>query len=130
MAQKNSENKGRPPGIFYQMGNYFRLVIRLIGDDRVNPLLKVLPIGSVIYFVIPDPIIGPIEDATFLGLAVYLFVELCPPEVVEEHRRALDQESGVSTPKNDDNVVDAKFVEKESDKTGDKNITKIDRNIK
>ena len=128
MAQKYSGNKGKPTGIFYDMGNYFKLVMRLIGDDRVNPLLKILPIGSVIYLLVPDPIIGPFEDATFIGFATYLFVELCPPEIVEEHRRALDPEYGGSAQsKNDDNVVDAKFVERKSENTGDKNVTKIDR---
>ena len=124
MAQKEPGDKGRPAGIFFDMGNYFKLVTRLIGDDRVNPLLKLLPIGSVIYFIIPDPIIGPFEDTAFIGLAVYLFVELCPPEVVEEHRRVLDPDyDGGASTKNEDHVVDAKFVEKESDSGGDKNDT-------
>lgn len=129
MAQKDSGDKRKAAGIFYDMGNYIKLVTRLIGDDRINPLLKILPIGSVIYLIIPDPIIGPFEDATFIGLAVYLFVELCPPEIVEEHRCALDPEYGRhAQTQNEDDVVDAKFVERGSENTDDKNVTKIDRN--
>jgi uncharacterized membrane protein YkvA (DUF1232 family) len=66
-----------------------RLVLRLMGDRRVNPLLKLIPIGTVVYFFVPDLIIGPIDDAMIFGVGVYLFIELCPPDIVEEHRQAL-----------------------------------------
>jgi hypothetical protein len=57
-----------------------------MADHRVNPLLKLIPIGTVIYFFIPDLILGPIDDALILGAGVYLFIELCPPDIVDEHR--------------------------------------------
>ena len=125
MAQKGSENKGRPAGIFYDMGNYFKLVTRLIADERVNPLLKLLPIGAGVYFLIPDPIIGPFEDTAFLGFAVYLFVELCPEEIVEEHRRALDPEYSKTTQtKKEDDIIDAKFIEQNPETEDDEAVTK------
>ena len=55
----------------------------------MNPVLKMLPIGSLAYLVIPDIAIGPIDDAAVIWLATYLFVELCPPAVVQEHLEAL-----------------------------------------
>lgn len=130
MAQKDSGNKRRPAGIFYDMGNYFKLVTRLIGDDRVNPLIKLLPIGAGVYFLIPDPIIGPFEDTAFLGFAVYLFVELCPAEIVEEHRRALDPEYDrrAQTKKADD-IVDAQFIEQGQEIEDDEEVTTMDDNI-
>ena len=77
------------PGFFHNLGIQFRLILRLLGDSRINPLLKLLPIGSLIYLVFPDILPGPIDDAAILGIGVYLFLELCPPELVEEHRQAL-----------------------------------------
>ena len=59
-------------------------------DPRVNPMLKLLPIGSLLYMIIPDLAPGPIDDAAIIWIGAYLFVELCPPAVVEEHRRDLE----------------------------------------
>ena len=75
---------------FATIADEIRLVLRLMADGRVNPLLKLLPIGTVLYFFIPDLIIGPIDDALILGVGTYLFIELCPPHIVEEHRRAIE----------------------------------------
>jgi hypothetical protein len=76
-------------GIFNDLALRIKLVLRLLGDRRVNPLLKILPIGSVLYFIIPDLAIGPIDDVVVVWLGSYLFIELCPPEVVQEHIEAL-----------------------------------------
>ena len=76
-------------GFFTTIADEIRLVLRLMADKRVNPLLKLLPIATVLYFFIPDLIIGPIDDALILGVGTYLFIELCPPYIVEEHRQAL-----------------------------------------
>ena len=78
-------------GVFSDLATRIKLVIRLIGDPRVSPFLKILPIGSVLYFLIPDLAPGPIDDVAVIWLGSYLFVELCPPEVVQEHMQALNQ---------------------------------------
>jgi hypothetical protein len=68
-----------------------RLIWRLLTDKRVSPLLKLLPIGSLVYLVSPDFLpLNPIDDAVILWLGSYLFLELCPPELVAEHRRQID----------------------------------------
>ncbi len=66
-----------------------KLVLRLMSDRRINPLLKLLPIGSIIYLFVPDLAPGPVDDAAVIWLGAYLFVELCPPKIVEEHMRDL-----------------------------------------
>lgn len=66
-----------------------KLIVRLIADNRVSPFLKVIPFGSIIYLLNPIDIPGPLDDAAIVGMAFYLFIELCPEEVVEEHRRRL-----------------------------------------
>jgi hypothetical protein len=76
-------------GVFRDLLNRVKLIVRLMGDRRVNPLLKLLPVGTLVYFVVPDIAPGPIDDAAIIWLGTYLFVELCPPEVVREHNNAL-----------------------------------------
>ncbi len=79
----------RGGGFFQELGMNFKLILRLIRDRRVNPLLKLLPIGSLVYLVVPDLAPTPIDDAAVMWLGSVLFVELCPADVVQEHRNAL-----------------------------------------
>ena len=81
-------------GVFQELLLRIKLVFRLLGDRRVNPLVKIIPIGSLLYFLVPDLVPGPLDDAGVIWLAGYLFVELCPPEVVKEHLQALYQNVG------------------------------------
>jgi len=91
MANKNNRKITYPQSDGFLQGLTLRikLILRLIGDPRVNTLLKLLPIGSIVYLVVPDIVPGPIDDAAVIWLATYLFVELCPPDVVQEHLEAL-----------------------------------------
>ncbi len=66
-----------------------KLIMRLLGDSRVNTMLKLLPIGALIYLVLPLDIPGPFDDALVLWMASYFFIEMCPPDVVQEHLDAL-----------------------------------------
>ena len=77
--------------VFKELTLRIRLIFRLLGDRRVNPLLKLLPLGSLVYFVFPDILPGPVDDAILMWLGGYLFIELCPPEVVQEHMDAMTQ---------------------------------------
>jgi uncharacterized membrane protein YkvA (DUF1232 family) len=78
-----------------------KLVGRLIGDNRVNGLLKLIPIASIIYLISPVdlipgavvPILGALDDAAVVWIGTTLFIELCPPDVVQEHRDALNMEN-------------------------------------
>ena len=100
-------NRNRPKltsSFFSTIADEIRLVLRLMADRRVNPFLKILPIGTVLYFFIPDLILGPIDDALILGIGTYLFIELCPPHIVKEHREALR------------NIVDSKLSEVDKDR--------------
>ena len=78
----------RGGGVFQGLSQRIRLIVRLMGDPRVSPLLKVLPVGTLLYLIIPDLAPGPIDDAAIIWLGTYLFVELCPPDVVQEHMAA------------------------------------------
>jgi len=116
MTENNKDRRMVPgqadPGFIKNISMQVRLILRLIADSRVNFLLKLLPIGSLAYLLAPDLLpVNPIDDAVVLGVGVYMFVELCPPDVVEEHRRALwGEEKG--------EAVDAEFKEEDEKNKG------------
>ncbi len=74
-----------------------KLIGRLMGDNRVSPFIKVLPLASLAYLIFPFdlipgialPVIGALDDAAVLWIGSTLFVELCPDEVVQEHMHKL-----------------------------------------
>lgn len=89
MPEENKKPLKADIGFFQNISNEIKLIFRLMADNRVNWWLKLLPFGSLVYFIFPDIAPGPIDDAIVIGIGVYLFIELCPPEVVDEHRQAL-----------------------------------------
>lgn len=118
--QKNNrsiQNYGQ--GFFQGITQEAKLILRLMGDKRVNFILKGMPVATLVYLLLPDILPGPIDDAALMWLGTYLFVELCPPDVVDEHRKRLREEwelKNGTTPaaKNnnpDDDVVDAEYRE-------------------
>jgi hypothetical protein len=109
----------RGGGIFQGLATQIKLIVRLMGDKRVNPLLKLLPLGSLVYLVVPDLVPGPLDDAAILWLGTYLFVELCPPDVVQEHLKSLSRDviSEIrDKPLDDEDIVDAEFWEQDEQK--------------
>jgi hypothetical protein len=108
-----------------QSGSFFqdltlriKLILRLLADSRVSPILKLLPIGSMVYLVVPDIVPGPIDDAAVIWMATYLFVELCPPNVVQEHldalnatRKVMDNYQETSQGDIQGEVIDGEIVE-------------------
>ena len=68
-----------------------KLILRLMADSRVSIFLKALPILTLVYLLFPDLAPGPIDDVAIIWLGTFLFVELCPPDVVQEHMNALRQ---------------------------------------
>lgn len=117
MSNSSDPNRKMVPrsgGFFTDVANRFRLVGRLMGDQRVNPLLKLLPIGTLVYLVVPDLVPFIADDAVIMWLGTSLFVELCPPQVVEEHLQIINgilpgTNNSTNTPPSD--VVDGEFHE-------------------
>jgi uncharacterized membrane protein YkvA (DUF1232 family) len=122
MSQNNPDKKiiKARGGFIYDIVTYLKLVVRLMGDSRVNPLLKLIPIGSLVYTIWPLDIPGPIDDAAVIGAGVYLFLRLCPQDVVDEHMKALTSTvtsvwRDVDTSKDDfssEDIVAAEFHDK------------------
>jgi len=115
--KKNSMVDSGGGGVFSEISNHFKLVFRLLRDPRVNPFLKLIPVATLIYLVMPDLIIGPIDDAAIIGFGLFIFVELCPQGVVDEHKAALAGEipGQWRDPEqiDDEEIVDAEFTEDE-----------------
>jgi hypothetical protein len=103
-------------GIFHDLLQRIKLVIRLMTDARVSLVLKLLPAGSLAYLILPDLIPTPIDDAAIIWLGTYLFVELCPPHIVEEHLAYLKRanptyQTSAASVQEDDDIIDAEFRE-------------------
>ncbi len=71
--------------------NFARLYWRLFRDRRVSILPKALLVLTLAYVispfdVIPDfiPVIGEMDDIAVVLSGLWLFIRLCPPEVVRE----------------------------------------------
>jgi uncharacterized membrane protein YkvA (DUF1232 family) len=95
--------------------NNLRLIFRLVKDPRISFLTKILPIGALIYLIIPTDVlpINPIDDGLILWLGGYLFIDLCPEDIVEEHRAALQRSSGKDSSEQERSteVVDGSYRE-------------------
>jgi uncharacterized membrane protein YkvA (DUF1232 family) len=115
MADRKTRKIVVPPnrGMLSNFVSRLKLILKLMGDPRVSPWVKLVPIGAFIYLVSPiDVIMGipgidALDDAAVLWIGSNLFVELCPPEVVQEHMRAL----GVNLEDGSGEIVDAESTD-------------------
>ena len=97
MADKRTRKIIVPPqgGTLRAFANRFKLIMKLMGDPRVSPWIKLIPLGAFVYLVSPvDLIMGipgidALDDAAVIWIGSTLFVELCPQDVVQEHMQAL-----------------------------------------
>ena len=113
MTEKKPGGIMVPPsgGVMRETILRLKLITRLMGDKRVNFFLKILPVASLGYLFFPFdlvsvfPAISALDDIAIVGLGAYLFVELCPQDLVQEHMQALA--SNVSSTPSSDDVVDA-----------------------
>ena len=82
---------GRFLQVLLHLPNFARLYWRLFRDWRVPILPKALLVLTLVYVVspldvIPDfiPVIGEMDDIVVVLSGLWLFIRLCPPEVVRE----------------------------------------------
>lgn len=114
----NSPRKIVPSsGFLQELAIRIKLILRLMGDRRVNPFLKILPVASLLYIINPIDVPGPIDDAAVVGLGMYLFLEMCPADVVEEHMKQLRRVNleGQKNQADPADIVDAEFHEEDTE---------------
>jgi uncharacterized membrane protein YkvA (DUF1232 family) len=117
MADKKSSDIIVSPhsGMIHNVITRAKLIWRLLLDPRVSVWSKLIPIGAFIYVVSPwdlimlIPGVDAIDDVAVVGLAYYFFIEVCPPNVVQEHLKAIEND-GQPASTNED-VVDAETTE-------------------
>ena len=93
-----------------------KLIWALMKDRRVSSWLKLIPVAGLVYLVMPIdfiseialPLVGELDDAAVLWLTNYLFVQLCPPDIVLHHVKQLAAGTPNAEP---EDVVDADSVE-------------------
>lgn len=122
MTEKKDRSivKSTGPWLLGDITARIKLIWRLMADSRVNPVLKVLPVSTLLYLVFPDLAPGPVDDALIIWLGTYLFVELCPPQVVQEHMANLRPVLGgtvppVTPPVNTGEIIDVEYWEDKTD---------------
>ncbi len=118
MSKSNKKEIIIPPqgGMIRDFVLRVKLILRLIGDRRVSPWLKIIPIAGLVYLISPIdilsdiafPVIGELDDAAILWITNAVFIELCPAEIVDEHVKAISARAKRST---DEDVIDAETVE-------------------
>ncbi len=108
-------------GVLRDLVLRLKLIVRLMGDRRVNPFLKLLPVASLAYLVFPFDLISVIpgvsalDDVALVSLGAYLFIEFCPPDVVQEHMQQLT--SNMDAISSHDEVVDAETIDLDDEET-------------
>jgi uncharacterized membrane protein YkvA (DUF1232 family) len=82
---------GRFLQVLRHLPNFARLYWRLFRDRRVSILPKALLVLTLLYVISPVdiapdflPVIGEVDDFVVLLSGLWLFVRLCPPEVVRQ----------------------------------------------
>lgn len=121
MAKKNDGDLvvSSGGGVIRDLVLRLKLIVRLMGDSRVSPLLKILPVASLAYLfwpidLIPGiPGVSALDDAAIVSLGAYMFIEFCPPDVVEEHMQNLT--SNMDAVASHDEVVDAEAIDLDDD---------------
>ncbi len=87
---------GRALQVIAHLPDFVRLYWRLFRDGRVSIVAKaalVLTLAYVIWpaDIIPDfiPLVGEVDDLGVVLTGLWLFIRLCPPEVVRERVREI-----------------------------------------
>jgi hypothetical protein len=85
-------NPARLGGVVAYLPHFVRVFYRLMKDERVSILAKLVPFLIIALMFTPPaveldlvPFVGEIDWILALFVALKIFVWLCPPDVVREH---------------------------------------------
>jgi uncharacterized membrane protein YkvA (DUF1232 family) len=107
-------------GMFSDLLVRVKLIGKLMADRRVKFWLKLIPVGTLAYLVLPIdlipggviPLVGAVDDVAIIWFGASMFIELCPPEIVREHMRQLTSNSDiVDNASRDVDVIDAEVTD-------------------
>jgi hypothetical protein len=83
---------GRMGGFIIHLPSFARVFYRLMIDQRVSPLAKLVPpLGLLLLFTPPAleldfvPLVGELDWLLVIFITLKVFIWLCPSDVVREH---------------------------------------------
>lgn len=104
-------------GFIQEISLRAKLFFRLLADRRVSIWAKLVPLAGLIYWVSPldlisiIPGLAAVDDVAILWFVQYMFIELCPPDVVNEISRQIASGFAGTQPHPEDDVVDGEAVD-------------------
>ncbi len=97
----NPSQNRRSVGFWVDMLRSFRLAWRLLRDQNVPLITKLIPLGALAYVLLPIdlvpdaiPVLGQMDDLAILLLGIRVFIAIVPRGIVQQHR---DQMDGVTS---------------------------------
>ncbi len=88
-------------GLLTDLLRQLRLIWRLYFDPRVPLWIKTIPTLTLVYMISPVDFItdlafplGVADDVGVILLGLATFINLCPPDIVQEHMQAIMGETG------------------------------------
>jgi uncharacterized membrane protein YkvA (DUF1232 family) len=82
--------------LLIHLPDFLKLFSRLVKDPRVSLNPKLMLVGILTYVILPTDVlpdfligVGELDDIAVILGGLRLFLRLCPPEVVQEHLRAI-----------------------------------------
>jgi uncharacterized membrane protein YkvA (DUF1232 family) len=89
----NPSSNRRSPYFWVNLFNSFRLTWRLLRDQQVPFITKLVPLGVLAYVLspidfLPDAIlgVGQLDDLAVLLLGIQVFIAIVPDSIVQRHR--------------------------------------------
>jgi uncharacterized membrane protein YkvA (DUF1232 family) len=104
------------PGTLRMLYERATLTWRLLWDERVGFLPKLIPLGALVYVLSPVDLLpvlavgplGTLDDFGIILLALTLFIQVAPPDIVQEHLRQLG--AGRDIAPSDDDIIDGEIM--------------------
>ncbi len=99
-STKLPERSGRPNELMAWLREFFSqfgLAWKLFWDDRVPFGIKIVPLLTLFYVLMPLDLVpdaflgvGQMDDLVLLLVGLRVFISLCPFELVDEHKKAFN----------------------------------------
>jgi uncharacterized membrane protein YkvA (DUF1232 family) len=113
-GESNPQSK---TGVLTEIVRNLQLTWHLLTDRRVGLPLKLIIPGLMLGYMIfpadllPDfiPVLGQVDDLALLALAIKLFIDLSPKEIVREYRGEASDASAPAGPNSNGEIVDADY---------------------
>lgn len=104
------------PGLLVTLLSRMRLAVRLVREPRVALLTKAIPLLAALYVIspldlVPDvlPVLGQLDDLTFVLATLEIFLRLCPAGAAEFHRAAIVEGRKYSPMSQADDFLDTEW---------------------